>query len=217
MTEVPDKPKTLEEFYSDIAQPTGAPTGFRSVRAERRQDPVLTLRRPLAFYEDRVFFYAGLLYGFCRLDSSATERFREATGSSVRTENYLVQHPLFTVRGFPGFSQTKVAHLLSAVEQGPMQQPLFDWLASQLIVDRKRGICWRVRMVTIGLPDPFMVDAQEPNIEVSQIVVFVPYRPTVAYAPLEQQGGRATPEVLAFPEDNKAFATEEMEVIRGKG
>lgn len=204
--------KSLAEFYRDISSPTGTPTGMRSVRLEKRQDPVLQLRRPLAFYEDRVFFYAGLLYGFCRLDASVTERFREASGSDVRTEMYLLQHPLVEVQGFPGFARTQVAHLLSAIETGPLQQPFFDFLASQLIVDRKRQLCWRCRLETVTLHDPYLVDADESPVDVV-LPMFVPYQHDQVYAPVSTPGG--TPVVRRILESDPALLQEQVGVLGG--
>ena len=202
--------KSLEEFYSDIAQPAGKTTGFRSVRAENRQDPVLELKRPLAFHEEHTFFYAGLLYGFCRLDASVTERFREATGSSVRTFLHQTERPLMEVKGFPAFATTRVAHLISSIENGPFQQLFFEYLSSQLIVDRKRGVCWRCRLEMVKIPDPFLLAAREPLVMVD-VPAFVPYTHDMAYVPTHRADD--IPLVSAMPEDHPALRKEAQETL----
>jgi hypothetical protein len=208
-----EKLKTLSEFYADLAEPPGS-RGFRTAKVERRHDPVVPLKGPLSSYHDRTFFYAGLLYGFCRLDLSITERYREATGSSVRTENHLVGCPLVEVAGFPDFAKTKTAHLLSSIENGEHQSVFFDFLRSQLVVDRKRGVCWRIEQQEVTILDPFFIDNQAPPTAFT-INVFCPYTPSTAYRTTQPAGPTVRPVVRAFNVINPSFLREAEEALRG--
>lgn len=165
---------TLDQLYKDLAGSPDAKVAGGKVETERRQDPLVGLERPLKFYDEFVFFYCGLLYGFCRLDASVTERFREQSGSQVKSYRHMFQTPLFTIPWFPDFHKTTVARLLQSVPAGPDQANLFDFITSQLVVDRRRKSVWRIKMVPVKIPDPYQVDHREAPAAVD-VIVFVPY------------------------------------------
>jgi hypothetical protein len=164
---------SLEQLYKDIS--VGRTVAAERVRAEKKPDPVVALKAPLKAHEGYSFFYCGLLYGFCRLDSSITERFREQSNSSLKTYQVLFENPLFVLPWFPDFTKTRVSRLMQFTLESPQQKELFEFICSQVIVDRVRKQVWGVKMQTVKLPDPVSVDLKEMP-EPVQITAFVPYR-----------------------------------------
>lgn len=164
---------SLEQLYKDLA--IGRTVAADRVRAERVQDPVVALKMPLRAQDGYVFFYCGLLYGFCRLDASITERYREQSNSSLKTYQSLFETPLFTLPWFPDFQKTRISRLLQFTLASPGQQALFEFICSQVIVDRGRKQVWAVKRQQVKIPDPVLVDRKELP-EPVEITAFVPYR-----------------------------------------
>jgi len=199
----------LDKFLRDIGDSPNVPLGHRKVRLDSRKDPVEPLTRPLEAYADRLFFYVGFLYGFCRLDASITERFREDTSIEVRTYVHEVGHALFDVLGFDQFKTTKVARLLQSVTYGPHEQ-LVDFIASQVIVDRSRGIVWRVKTTTVTLPDPWCIDSGEVP-KLASMLVFLPYQWNMRYD--IRDGAYRTPVLAGYPQEDQAFKVETEKIL----
>ena len=164
---------TLEQLYKDLA--IGNVVAAEKVRAETVQDPSVVLRSPLRTHEGFTFFYCGLLYGFCRLNESITERFREQANSTLKTFQTMFEAPLFTMPWFPDFQKTRVSRMLQFAGESQKQKELFEFICSQVIVDRPRKRVWAVKMQTVKIPDPVSVDLKELP-EPTEITVFVPYR-----------------------------------------
>jgi hypothetical protein len=164
---------SLEQLYKDLA--VGKTVAAERIRAEKVQDPVVALKAPLRSHEGYVFFYCGLLYGFCRLDSSVTERFREQANCSMQTYQTLFETPLFTLPWFPDFQKTRISRLLQFTLESPRQQELFEFICSQVIVDRGRKQVWAVKKQVVKIPDPVLADRKELP-EPVEITAFVPYR-----------------------------------------
>lgn len=207
------KEVSLRQLYKDIEAPAGSRMGGQKVRTEAKPDPVGALTRPLGHYEGRVFFYCGLLYGFCRLDASITERFREQTGSVLPTVQHVTQEPLVSLPWFPDFAKTNVARLLQSCEAGVEQNNLFDFIACQLVVDRKRQVVWKVKMVPIKIPDPVMLAAKEVPVA-ADIVAFVPYQHDQGFSITQKPGMIVgTPEVLRVSHTDAAFQQKTKEAL----
>lgn len=197
---------TIQQLYKDIEATPGSRGGHQRTAVEHRKDPVVELTKPLKQYEGYVFFYAGLLYGFCRLDSSIPERFRAQTGARLKTYQHVVSAPLLSIPWFPEFSKTRVAHLLQSAEMGPEQENLFDFISSQLIVDRRKGVVWKVKAALVKLPDPYMTGAKEVPMA-SEIVVFSPYQHDVGFEVMQRTSMFVeTPEVLKTCRTDAEFA-----------
>lgn len=170
----PLKEINLDELYKLIDMTSGAPTGHRQVRAEIRDDPVVRLSYPLKAYGELSFFYLGLFEGFCRPDGPITERFRADTGAALTARRYFFDHPLFTIPWFPDFVKTNVARGLHSVETSADQDNFFDYVTSQLIIDRRRSTVWKIAVEKVKIPDPVMLDKRETPSPV-EITVFLPY------------------------------------------
>lgn len=191
---------TIEEFYKHIEATAGEPIQGEK-RTKTAQDPVVPLDRPLQAYPERLFFYVGLLYGFCRLDASITERFREDAGRDVPTQLHLVDKPIVTVRGFPDFAKTRVAHLLQSCPIG-QQADLFDYIASQVVVDRARQRVWKIAMTTCQVPDPYVAQV----VSGYNMVIFYPQTHSFEYRPTPSTGLLLhAPEVQHFDRSDPAF------------
>lgn len=198
----PVVPLTIEEFYRHIDTVADRPVHGHQLRPENRQDPEVQLTRPLAAFPERMFFYVGLLYGFCRLDGSITERFREASGRPLLTQLHLTERPIVTVRGFPDFSKARVARLLQSCPMGD-HTDLFDYIASQVIVDRARSRVWKIAMTTCLVPDPY---AGAQVVTGHNLVIFYPQTYSFEYKPLPSTGLLLhAPEVQHFERDDPAF------------
>jgi hypothetical protein len=192
---------TIEEFYKHIEATAGEPIQGQK-RAKTVQDPLVQLDKPLQAYPNRIFFYVGLLYGFCRLDASITERFREDAGRDVPTQLHLVDKPIVTVRGFPGFANTRVAHMLQSCQAG-QQADLFDYIASQVVVDRARQRVWKIAMTTCQVPDPY---AATQVVSGYSLVIFYPQTHDFEYRPVASTGLLLhAPEVQHFERSDSAF------------
>lgn len=207
---------SLKEFLSHIEGAPGSRMGAGKSRPEPRKDPVVKLTRPLAHCEGRVFFYCGLLYGFCRLDASITERYREQTGSTLETLSHTTEHPVVVLPWFPDFVKTNVAHLLQSCPAGPEQANLFDFISSQLIIDRNRQAVWKVKMIPLKIPDPVMLANKELPVA-ADILVFVPYRHDSGFQVIPKVGMVVgTPEVLRVEHHDPEFHKKTEEILRGK-
>lgn len=207
---------TLAELYKDLEARPGSRAGEQKSRTEARKDPVVQLTKPLAQYEGRVFFYCGLLYGFCRLDASITERFREQTGSTLKTVQHVTQEPLVTLPWFPEFTKTNVARCLQSCEAGQDQANLFDFIASQLVVDRKRQTVWKVQMQPVKIPDPVMIANREVPAG-TDIIIFVPYQHGSGFSVVQKSSMLVgTPEVLRIERRDEEFRKKTQEVLNDK-
>jgi hypothetical protein len=161
-----------------------------------------------------VFFYCGLLYGFCRLDASITERFREQTGSSLATVQHVTDAPLLALPWFPDFAKTNVARCLQSCEAGPDQANLFDFIASQLVVDKKRKSVWKVKMEPVKIPDPVMLENREVP-SAASIIVFIPYQHSSGFNIVQKLGMvPGTPEVLRVERTDLDFRKKTEEALR---
>lgn len=203
---------TIEEFYKHI-QDTAGTTYQGENKAGKVPDPMVPLTKPLHQYPDRIFFYLGLLYGFCRLDASVTERFREDAGRDFETQMHLVDSPIMTVKGFPGFEATRVSRLLQSCQAG-QQADLFDYIASQVVVDRARSRVWKIAMTTCQVPDPYaaaQVASGHP------LIVFYPQTHAFEYRPIQSSGLLLrAPEVQYFDRQDEAFKTETEKYLSRK-
>jgi hypothetical protein len=199
--------KTLKQLYEDIAIRPGSAVGHSRVKAESKSDPFIKLSKPLNNYinDNFIFFYCGLLYGFCRLDASITERFREQANSSIKTRMHMFDKALFTVSGFEKFTDTRVSKLLQSVESGVDQQNLFDFISSQLIIDKQRKKVWKVKTTTCKIPDPYLIDNKEIPVAV-EVVVFCPYQYNVSFEPISKsEMFVGTPEIQSFSRNDPEF------------
>lgn len=202
---------TLEQLYKDLA--IGRVTAADRVRAEKAHDPVVALKTPLRAQEDYVFFYCGLLYGFCRLDASVTERYREQANCSLKTYQTLFESPLFVLPWFPDFQKTRVSRLLQFAVGSPLQKGLFEFICSQVIVDRRRQQVWAIRQQQVKIPDPVSVDRKELP-EPAEITVFVPYRWDLGFEIRSKSAMFVgTPEVFQVPLGDLAFKQKTEELL----
>lgn len=204
---------SLEQLYKDLA--VGRTVAAERVRAERVQDPVVELKAPLRTHDGYTFFYCGLLYGFCRLDSSITERFREQANCSLKTYQSLFEAPLFTMPWFPDFQKTRVSRLLQFTAECQLQKELFEFICSQVIVDRARNQVWAVKPQTVKIPDPVSTDRKELP-EATEITAFVPYRWDLGFEIRSKSAMFiSTPEVHQVHLGDLAFK-QKSEVLLGK-
>lgn len=206
----------VPQLLKKLKEKPGTRAGDQRVRAEARPDPVAKLTKPLIHYEGRVFFYCGLLYGFCRLDASITERFREQSGSVLKTVQHFTQEPLVSLPWFPEFSKTNVARCLQSCECGPDQANLFDFIASQLIIDRKRKTAWKVEIKPIKIPDPAMLEAKEVP-STHEIFAFIPYQHDSGFQVVYKSSMVAmTPEIIRVTRTDAEFQKKTKEVLNAK-
>lgn len=179
----PDKQRvSSRQLEEDLSYEQGTQLGHRKVHVEHREDPMEDLRAPLSQYDDRSFFYLGLLYGYCRLDASITERYRAESGNDIDTRLHTVQHPLVEIAGFEKFSSTHVAHLIQSVHKDHMSA-LFDYISSQIIVDRVKNRVWKVQALPVSkFPDPYLLDAKEGAVS-TEVLIFCPSNTDGWFAP----------------------------------
>lgn len=207
---------TAAELLRDLEAKPGSRLGDRRTKVEAYKDPVAQLTKPLVQHEGRVFFYCGLLYGFCRLDASITERFREQTSSKLKTVQHVTQEPLVTLPWFPDFVKTNVSRCLQSCEAGPEQANLFDFIASQLVVDRKRQVVWKVQMQPMKIPDPVMVANREVP-SAADIIIFVPYQHSSGFQVVQKSSMIiGTPEILRVERKDEEFRKKTQEVLNAK-
>lgn len=193
-----DQVRSAAELAKDLTYEVGTVVDHRSLKVSGRPDPVVPLTKPLAHYDDRVFFFAGLLYGFCRLDSSVTERYRVSLGQDVSTQIHRCSAPLAEIRGFPDFVKTQVSHTLCSVENAYAAE-FFEFLATQVIVDRQRNRVWHVSNTMVGVPDPFLVGAKEVPVE-AKIMLFCPGKADGRFVPSGSKSMFVSTPVIAFEE-----------------
>lgn len=181
------KELTVEEFYRFLDMTSGKELKD-TLKVSTRQDPVVELNRPLRTYEDRLFFYVGLLYGFCRLDASITERFRESSGMDLDTQLHVLPGPIVTVKGFPDFTKTRVSRLLQSCPRANHEW-LMDYIASQVVVDRARQRVWKIQMTTCRIPDPYSGSLASGY----DVVMFYPQTHSFEYRPFPSAGMLLSP------------------------
>lgn len=184
--------KYLDEFLADLEWSANSRVKSGAPPPEKRPDPTMQLTKQLDKYEGHTFFYLGLLYGFCRLDMSVTEKFRAEFNNSAKTWIHPVEQPLMTVQGYPRFTDTKVCRVLQSIES-PMFELFSGFVESQMIIDRMRKVVWKTNGIQLKIPDP-TVDQQ-----VASIVVFCPRQWDFSLLPVQPSPMFVkTPEVRRF-------------------
>ena len=158
-TPIPDGKSQVDAstLAKDLDYSVGDRVGETALKVEDREDPVEPLRYPLVQYPDRRFFYAGLLHGYCRIDSTVTERYRAQKGVDVSSWIHHTNSPIVTVPAFPEFSGTRLACSLQSIDISIFSD-FVGFVCSNNIVDRARGRVWFVDVFDVKIPDPFMVD-----------------------------------------------------------
>lgn len=205
---------TLEELYRDLSYEAGKPIKFTRLRPDPAYtDPIEPLTRPLSQYDGRVFWYAGLLYGFCRLDMSVSERFRSDTQQDITVYKHICQHPLCTIPWFPQFVETKVSRLLQSCPIGTAQQHLFKFLTEQIIIDRQRQRVWRVKLQPMDINDPY-VREHDKRIVKHTIYVFVPYRHDITFQIVPGPVPQDPPQIEKAPHADPEFQQETERFLR---
>ena len=180
------KQVTKDQLAIDLDYEVGGRVGAGKLKVEDRNDPVEELTAPLVKYPDRRFFYSGLLYGYCLLDSAVTERYRAQKEVEARSWVHQLQHPVVEIPAFPDFVKTRVSHILQSMEVGRFQD-FVGFVCSNNIVDRNRSRVWFVDAFDVKVPDPFMVDAHQPPHDVD-ITLFCPKTHKGSFAPVTLPG-----------------------------
>lgn len=171
------------QLEQDLDYTVGDKVDGGRLRVEDRQDPVEALRAPLVKYPERRFFYSGLLYGYCRIDQSITERYRAHRNEDVRSWVHLLDHPVVEIPAFPDFLKTRVSHILQSMDVNYFTDFL-GFVCSNNIVDRVRERVWFVDSVEVRIPDPYMVDCGEPAHDI-YVTLFCPRTYVGAFRPAE--------------------------------
>jgi hypothetical protein len=198
---------TVPELLKDIAGRPGSRVPAGTIRATVRDDPTMVLERPLSFYPERVFFYLGLAYGFCNLTGSISERFRASDGDSNGIRQHLFDHALVDLPWFPKWKESTACRVLHSMPAGKDQVDFFDFINSQLIVDRKRSVVWKIGTNPVKIPDPVMLDSRVPP-ENADIVVFIPFQHNAGFE-ITQKSTMfpTTPDVLRMSREDPEFET----------
>ena len=170
-----------QQLGQDLGYVAGSRGGDRKLQVEAREDPIIPLKQPISLYGDRRFFYAGLLYGYCRIDASITERCRAELEHDIDTRIHQVDHSLVDIPAFPDFKKTRVSRMLQSVYHEDAEE-LYRYIASQVIVDRPRERVWAVEAVSVQIPDPYLVDQKE-SPSAAEIIVFCPRTFQGAFVP----------------------------------
>lgn len=209
--ELPDGARVVtgDELAEDLSYKPGSRGGDHQLRVEAREDPMVPLKQQLSAYGDRRFFYAGLLYGYCRLDASITERFRADMETEADTRLHQVGSPLVEIPAFPDFSKTRVSRLLQSVEVD-QASALFDFIVSQVIVDRPRNRVWAVEAHSVRIPDPYMADGGEVP-QAAELLVFCPKTYQGVFLPRQNSSFFVSTPSIVFeqrPDEELARSTE---------
>ena len=121
-----------------------------------------------------------------------------------------------TLPWFPDFTKTNASRLLQSCEASQDQGHLFDFIACQLIVDRRRQTVWKVKMVPAQIPDPVM-RANRKVPAPADIIVFLPYQHDRGFAITGKPGMvLGTPEVTRTSHADAEFHKKTKEILSGK-
>lgn len=188
--------------FSKLLEPDLASS--RLTEDRRAEDPVVELTRPLSHYPERLFFYAGLIYGFCGAPPCLTERFRQEAQRDLVTWFHVVESPLVTVSGVPRFASSRVSRLLQSCPADDHQE-LFDFISNQVLVDRIRQRVWRIETRVCRIPDPIARSSGLAH----ELIIFYPRTSSVEYLPIPSSGMLlCTPEVQMLQRPDPVFAQE---------